>query len=62
MNPMVNSDYLVIKLALAASLTSMILIRLVNQYRKLDAEKGLELAGNLFWTSPNEDHVDVNIN
>lgn len=31
----------------------------MNQYRKLDAEKALELAGNLPWTCPIEVHNDM---
>lgn len=46
-----NSDHLAIKFTLAASLTFMIHIELVKQYQKLDVEKALKMAGNLFGRS-----------
>lgn len=59
---MVNSDHLAIKLALAASLATMIPTPLVKNYKNLNAEKALEMAGNILWTSSNEDHGDVSMN
>lgn len=59
-NPLRNSDNLDIEFALVASSTKLLSTRLVKQYSKLNAEKALEMAGNLSRTCPIEVRSDVN--